>query len=67
MAEYDLYSPSFSYSADMFSQTVIITGGSDGMGKSVAIQLAKKGANILIVARNVEKLQAALKEISVCH
>ena len=36
------------------------------MGKSVAIQLAKKGANIMIVARGVEKLEAALKEISVC-
>ena len=37
------------------------------MGKSVAVQLAKQGANILIVARNVEKLEAALREISVCN
>jgi len=36
------------------------------MGKSVAIQLAKKGANVIIVARNVEKLETAIKEISVC-
>ncbi|KAL6718126.1 hypothetical protein ACLMJK_004213 [Lecanora helva] len=45
-------------------RTVLLTGGSDGMGRSIAIQLAKKGANILIVARTVEKLEAALKEIS---
>jgi len=44
---------------------VIITGGSQGMGKSVAALLAKKGANVLIVARNVPKLEDALKEISV--
>lgn len=45
----------------------MITGGSDGMGKSVAIQLAKKGANIVIVARTIAKLEAAIKEISVCN
>jgi 3-dehydrosphinganine reductase len=33
------------------------------MGKSVAKQLAQKGANILIVARNVGKLEEALGEI----
>jgi 3-dehydrosphinganine reductase len=35
------------------------------MGKSVAKQLAAKGANVLIVARNVGKLEAALAEIQV--
>ncbi|KAI9646401.1 3-dehydrosphinganine reductase [Ciborinia camelliae] len=33
------------------------------MGKSVAIQLARKGANVIIVARNVEKLEKAMREI----
>ncbi len=37
------------------------------MGKSVATLLARKGANVLIVARNVQKLEDALKEIAVCH
>ena len=32
---------------------------------SVAILLAKKGANVTIVARNVDKLTEALKEINV--
>ncbi len=35
------------------------------MGKSVAVQLAKKGANIIIVARNVGKLEEALAQIKV--
>ncbi|KAK2760735.1 3-dehydrosphinganine reductase [Arachnomyces sp. PD_36] len=42
-------------------RTIVITGGSDGMGRSVASQLAAKGANVVIVARNVGKLQAALE------
>ena len=53
--------------ADNGEQTVILTGGSQGMGKAVAELLAKKGANVLIVARTVEKLEAALKDISVRH
>jgi short-subunit dehydrogenase len=44
-------------------QTVLITGASEGMGKSVAKQLAQKGASIIIVARNVGKLEEALDEI----
>ncbi|APA08286.1 hypothetical protein sscle_03g030560 [Sclerotinia sclerotiorum 1980 UF-70] len=44
-------------------KTVLLTGASEGMGKSVAIQLARKGANVIIVARNVGKLEMALREI----
>ena len=35
------------------------------MGKAVGRLLAEKGANVVIVARNVEKLEEALKYISV--
>jgi short-subunit dehydrogenase len=35
------------------------------MGKCVAKQLAAKGANLIIVSRNVAKLEAALAEIKV--
>ncbi|EAW07725.1 3-dehydrosphinganine reductase [Aspergillus clavatus NRRL 1] len=44
-------------------QTVLITGGSDGMGKAVACQLAEKGANVVIVARTVKNLQEAIEMI----
>jgi 3-dehydrosphinganine reductase len=37
------------------------------MGKSVAKQLATKGANLIIVARTVAKLEAALAEIKVLN
>lgn len=44
-------------------KTVLITGGSDGMGLSVARQLAAKGANLILVARNVGKLEEAVAQL----
>jgi 3-dehydrosphinganine reductase len=46
-------------------QTVLITGGSEGMGLSVAQKLAAKGANIIVVSRSVAKLETAVKSIQV--
>lgn len=40
-----------------------MTGGSSGIGKHVAIIAAKEGANVTIIARNVQKLEVARKEI----
>ncbi|KAH8778329.1 3-ketodihydrosphingosine reductase-like protein tsc10 [Hyaloscypha sp. PMI_1271] len=48
---------------DVKGKTVLITGASEGMGKSVAKQLAQKGANIIIVSRNVGRLEEALAEV----
>lgn len=44
---------------------VVVTGGSDGMGKSVAMELAKKGASVTIVGRDVSKLQAVYEAMKV--
>lgn len=40
-----------------------VTGGSSGIGKCVAIIAAKHGANVTIIARDVQKLEAAKNEI----
>ena len=40
-----------------------ITGASDGGGKALAIELAKRGFNIILVARNQSKLNNVKKEI----
>lgn len=48
---------------DVRGKTVVLTGASEGMGLSVAKQLAAKGANIFIVARNIEKLKEALEQV----
>ena len=46
-------------------QTVLITGGSDGMGRAVAGLLAGKGAHVVVVARTASKLQATVEELKV--
>ena len=45
-------------------KVAIVTGGSDGIGKAAAISLAKEGARVAIIARNQEKIDLAVKEIS---
>ncbi|KAL5531903.1 hypothetical protein ACEPAF_5466 [Sanghuangporus sanghuang] len=41
----------------------VITGATDGIGKEFAVQLAKKGFNILLVSRSQDKLNVAASEI----
>jgi len=40
---------------DITGKTVIVTGASRGIGKQVALELARRGANIAIAARTVER------------
>ena len=42
---------------------VLITGGSTGMGKATAAQLAKTGATVVILCRNKERGEKALADI----
>ncbi|KAI4282206.1 MAG: hypothetical protein L6R38_003118, partial [Xanthoria sp. 2 TBL-2021] len=44
--------------------TILITGGSQGMGRSVARLLAQKGANFVVAARNVGRLKEAIEHIA---
>lgn len=41
----------------------VVTGATDGIGREFAIQLAKKGFNILLVSRSPEKLGSVAAEI----
>jgi len=41
----------------------VITGASDGLGKQYAIELAKSGFKIVLVARNRGKLEAVAQMI----
>ena len=44
-------------------KTVVITGGNTGVGKETAVDLAARGARVIIGCRNLEKGNQALKEI----
>jgi short-subunit dehydrogenase len=43
---------------------VLITGGSTGIGQAVALELAKQGAHVSLVARSQAKLDAAKAQIA---
>ncbi|KAI2622453.1 NAD(P)-binding protein [Hypoxylon sp. NC1633] len=45
-------------------RTVLITGGSTGLGLNAGRQLAEKGASVIIVARNVVNLKEGVRYIS---
>ncbi|HEY9101119.1 SDR family oxidoreductase [Chitinimonas sp.] len=47
-------------------KNVLITGGSSGIGQASALKLAAAGAHVIIVARDMEKLEATKKEIEAC-
>jgi NAD(P)-dependent dehydrogenase (short-subunit alcohol dehydrogenase family) len=42
----------------------IVTGGSQGIGKAIARELAREGVNVAIVARKKDQLEAAARELS---
>ena len=60
-----------SLSGKVKRKVVVITGGSSGIGKAVALKVAAAGAKVVICARGEEELAAAKSEIEglggICH
>lgn len=54
---------SWSSDVTLDNKTVIITGANTGIGKHAATDLAKRGARIIMACRDMEKANAALKEV----
>ncbi|MDN6635183.1 MAG: SDR family NAD(P)-dependent oxidoreductase, partial [Lacticaseibacillus paracasei] len=44
--------------------TVVISGGSSGLGKAIGLEAAKQGATVVFLARRREKLRQAQAEAS---
>src|SRR3712207_7956725 len=47
----------------MEGKTCLITGSTSGIGKEIAIGLARMKANVILVGRNKAKCEAAIEEI----
>jgi NAD(P)-dependent dehydrogenase (short-subunit alcohol dehydrogenase family) len=44
-------------------KTAIVTGGGTGIGKSIAIELARAGADVALCSRQIEHLEPVVKSI----
>ena len=49
---------------DLSRKIAIVTGASQGIGKTIAIEMAKSGATVFCLARNKEALDATIKTIT---
>jgi citronellol/citronellal dehydrogenase len=53
---------------DLFeNQTIIVTGGGTGIGRTIAHELASLGAHMVLAARNVENLERTKMEIEAAN
>lgn len=50
-------------SVSLEGKVALITGGSQGIGRVVAVALAQKGMNLVLAARSADKLEAAAEEL----
>ena len=49
---------------ELNDRLAIVTGGSRGIGKAIATELAKEGANVAIVARDLATTETAASDIA---
>uniref|UniRef100_A0A3B4FG45 Dehydrogenase/reductase SDR family member 13-like n=1 Tax=Pundamilia nyererei TaxID=303518 RepID=A0A3B4FG45_9CICH len=49
--------------AKLHGKTVIVTGSNTGIGKTTALDLAKRGARVILACRSKQRGEAALEEI----
>jgi len=47
----------------MSTRIILVTGATDGIGKQTAIELAKKGAHVIVHGRNPEKVEAVRQAV----
>lgn len=61
---YKLHARSFSpVDADLSGQTILISGGTSGLGRAAVAALAGLGARVVVVSRTTEKLEEVEREV----
>ena len=45
-------------------KTIVITGGGQGLGLTMALSFAKDGANIALIDLNEQQLQESVKQVT---
>ncbi|XP_069776081.1 very-long-chain 3-oxoacyl-CoA reductase-like isoform X2 [Narcine bancroftii] len=50
-----------------FGEWAVVTGSTSGIGKAYAHELARRGLNIVLISRSLEKLKATAEEIEQQH
>lgn len=46
------------------NKTILVTGASSGIGRSIAIECSKMGANVIITGRNIQRLNDTFSSLS---
>ena len=46
-----------------YGEWAVVTGATDGIGKAMAIELAKKGLNVVLISRTESKLKECMEEL----
>ena len=52
---------------DFTSGTAIVTGAASGIGRSLAIQLARRGSRLVLIDRDEDRLDGVLAELRAAH
>lgn len=52
---------------DLSGKTAVVSGSTQGIGKAAALELAKMGATVVLIARNEDKLKETIAELDTAH